>query len=430
MKYQAYKFRLYPDKDQAALIQRTFGCCRVVWNLMLQDAKASYKATKKFSYRTPAGYKAEHPYLRIVDSIALGNVWLNLRSAFSRFFKGRRDKKKTRKSGFPRWKTKKHPKRSYTTNRVKGCSNVGIEQGRLRLPKLGLLKVVFHRRVTGELRSATVSQNAAGHYFVSILTRHPDDAQIKCIDTSSVVGIDMSFANIAVYHDGSRLKHPRWFRSAERRLARASRKLHHRKKGSRGRDKAREQLARIHNRIANQRRDYLHKESRRLVDQYDVIVVEDINLAGLAKRGRRRRFGKSIHDMSFGMFRLFLQYKAELQGKLFCKADRFYPSTQLCCVCRERNLELRGNLSIRQWCCSGCGAEHDRDQNAAQNLVVWFHERLAAHLIKNNTGASPGIYADGDLAATGSCKAAGKSSRRNRKSCGAGSHKPTPQGAR
>jgi len=234
----------------------------------------------------------------------------------------------------------------------------------------------------------------------------------------------MSFAEIAVYSDGARLKHPRWFRSAERKLARANRKLHRRKKGSRGRDKARIKLARVYGKIANQRRDYLHKESRRLVDTFDVIVVEDINLAGLARRGRRRRFGKSIHDMSFGMFRLFLAYKAESAGKLLVKADRFYPSTQLCSNCRERNLELRDNLSIRQWRCSSCGVEHDRDQNAAQNLVVWFHEQLAAQQVENNTGASPGIHADGDLAATGSLMAAGKQDRGSRKSCKTGSCKP------
>ena len=422
MKRQAYKFRLYPDEEQAHLINRTFGCCRVVWNLMLQDAKASYAETKKFSYPTPASYKEEHPYLRAVDSYALCNVQQNLRAAFSRFFEDRRDKKKTRKSGFPCWKTKKRPKRSYTTNRSTKRANVRIEQGKLKLPKLGLLKVVFHRRVVGKIKSATVSQNAAGHYFVSILTEQPDDPQIKCIDTSSVVGIDMSFANIAVYHDGSRLKHPRWFRSAERKLARANKKMHRRKKGSKGREKARAKLARVYCKIANQRRDYLHKESRRLVDQFDVIVVEDINLAGLAKRGKRRKFGKSIHDMSFGMFRTFLSYKAALVGKLFCKADRFYPSTQLCSCCRERNLELRGNLSIRQWTCPVCGAEHDRDQNAAQNLVTWYHE--------NNTGALPGIYADGDFASTGGGNTASKQGRGSRKSCKTGSCKPTPQGAR
>ena len=373
---------------------------------MLQAAKENYQSTKKFDYPTPASYKEEHQYLRSVDSMALCNVQQNLRAAFSRFFQDRKSKK-TRKSGFPRWKTKKQPKRSYTTNRI--GNNVRIQQGKLRLPKLGLLKVVLHRRVLGKIKSCTVSQDATGHYFVSILTEQPDDPQIKCIDTNSVVGIDMSFSQIVVYHDGSRLKHPRWFRAAARKLARASRKLSRRKKGSRGRDRAKNKLARIYCRIANQRRDYLHKETRKLVDAFDIMVVEDINLAGLAKRGKRRRFGKSIHDMSFGMFRDQLQYKADRLGKLLCRADRFYPSTQLCSNCRERNLELRGNLSIRCWTCSNCGAEHDRDQNAAQNLVVWYQQ--------NNTGASPGINADGDFAATGDGNVASKQDRRSRKSC-------------
>lgn len=389
---------------------------------MLQDTRQSYQETKQFTYPTPAHYKDEHQYLRVVDSMALCNVQQNLRAAFFKFFADRKDKKKTRKSGFPRWKTKKQPKRSYTTNCVNG--NVRIEQGKLRLPKLGLLKAVLSRKILGKIKSCTVSQNAADHYFVSILTEQPDDPQVA-IDTSKVVGIDMSFSEIAVYHDGSRLKHPRWFRTAERKLARANRKLHRRKKGSRGREKARIKLARVYNKIANQRRDYLHKESHRLVNRYDVVVVEDINLAGLARRGKRRKFGKSIHDMSFGMFRTFLQYKAVWAGKLLCKADRFYPSTQLCCSCRERNLELRGNLSIRQWTCCACGAEHDRDQNAAQNLVVWFHEHAAKLLVEhNNTGASPGIYADGDSASTGNLAVAGKQDHGSRKSCKTGSCKP------
>ncbi|KKN30888.1 hypothetical protein LCGC14_0829630, partial [marine sediment metagenome] len=203
MKHQAYKFRLYPDEVQAALIQRTFGCCRVMWNLMLQDARQSYVETKKFSYPTPASYKAEHQYLRVVDSTALNYVQLNLRTAFSRFFADRKDKKKRRKSGFPRWKTKKQPKRSYTTSSTGTGRQVRIQDGKLRLPKLGLVKVVLHRRVVGKIKSATVSQTAAGHYFVSILTEQPDDPQINSIDTSNVVGIDMSFAEIAVYSDGA-----------------------------------------------------------------------------------------------------------------------------------------------------------------------------------------------------------------------------------
>ncbi|KKN52890.1 hypothetical protein LCGC14_0607960 [marine sediment metagenome] len=389
--FRTYKFRLYPTTEQAQLINRTFGCCRVVWNLMLQDARQSYDKTNKLNHPNPASYKNEHPYLRVVDSTALNYVQLNLRTAFSRFFADRKDKKKARKSGFPRWKTKKQPKRSYTTSSTGTRPQIRIQGGKLRLPKLGLLRVGFHRRIQGKIKSVTVSQTAAGHYFVSILAEQPDVQITNIIDTSKTVGIDMSFHDIAVYSDGARLKHPRWYRSVERRLARAQRKLNRRTFGSAGYERQRIRVAKIHGRITNQRRDYLHKESRRLVDQFDVIVVEDIHLAGMARRGKRRRFGKSVHDMSFGMFRTFLQYKAEWTGKLLVKADRFYPSTQLCSSCGERNIELRGDLSIRQWCCS-CGAQHDRDVNAAKNLVIWFHE--------NNTGASPGIHAEGDLTST------------------------------
>ncbi|KKN21806.1 hypothetical protein LCGC14_0921630 [marine sediment metagenome] len=387
---------------------------------MLEDAQQSYQETKKFSYPTPASYKAEHPYLRMVDSMALCNVQQNLRTAFSRFFADRKKPKKRRKAGLPRWKAKKQFKKSYTTTCTHAKPQIRIQQGKLRLPKLGLLTVVFHRRVVGKIKSATVSQTAAGQYFVSILTEQPDVQITSSIDTNKTVGIDMSFHDIAVYSNGARLKHPRWYRSVERRLARAQRKLNRRTFGSSGYERQKVRVAKIHERISNQRRDYLHKESRRLVDKFDVIVVEDINLAGMARRGRRRRFGKSIHDMSFGMFREQLRYKAEWAGKLFCKADRFYPSTQLCCLCQERNITLRGNLSIRSWTCVACGAHHDRDVNAARNLVVWYHD--------NNTGASPGIYADGDLATTGSLAVTGKLDRGSRKSRKTRFCEPSPLG--
>ncbi|KKN66719.1 hypothetical protein LCGC14_0469050 [marine sediment metagenome] len=371
---------------------------------MLQDAKTNYAKTKKFSYPTPASYKQEHPYLKTVDSMALCNVQINLKKAFYRYFTDRGSKR----NHAPRWKSRKHSHKSYTTNRNSISANIRIEQGKLRLPKLGFIRVRFHRHVPGKIKSATVSQTAAGYYFVSILTEQPDVQLTNSIDTSKTVGIDMSFSEIAVYSDGARLKHPRWYRGQEKRLARAQRKLSRRAFGSAGYEEQKIRVARLQERAANQRQDFLHKESRRLVDRFDVIVVEDINLAGLARRGRRRRFGKSVHDMAFGVFREQLSYKAEWAGKQFVKADRFYPSTQLCSCCRKQNTQLRGNLSIRSWVCSGCGANHDRDVNAAKNLVVWYHD--------NNTGASPGIHAEGDLTATGDSNVSGKSDRGTRKS--------------
>ena len=374
---------------------------------MLEDAKESYRKTGKFTFNTPASYKDEHSYLREVDSMALCNSQTNQRVAFTRYFEDKKDDKKTRKNKFPKYKSKKTARRSYTTNRISRGDTVRIENGKLRLPKVGFVEVVFHRRVEGKIKSVTVSQNASGHYYVSILVELPDLPQQQ-IDPNNVVGIDMSFSEIAVYSDGVRLKHPRWFRKEEKALARAQRRLHKRQFGSNGYEKQRIKVAKIHERIANKRRDYLHKATRHLVDRFDIFVVEDINLVGMAKKGKHRRFGKSVYDMGFGMFRVFLQYKAEAVGKIFIKADRFFPSTQLCSVCGEKNTDLKGNLSIREWTCCNCNTLHDRDVNAAKNLKLYY---------KNNTDASSGIYAKGDPASTSCVTTSSKSGRGAWKSC-------------
>jgi putative transposase len=385
---------------------RTFGCVRFCWNLMLQDLKQNYNDTKDLSFPTPASYKQTHEFLKEVDSLALCNAQLNLGAALKRFLKERGLKKK-RKSGFPQWKTRKGSRKSYTTNCVNG--NLRIEEGKLRLPKLGLLEVVFHRRVVGVIKSCTVFQDPSGKHFVSILTEQQDPV-VPVIDTDDIVGLDFSFHDLVVTSEGARLKCPRWFRDQQKRLARAQRSLARRVYGSGGYDKQKLKIARIHERIRNRRLDFLRKVSKRILDHHDVVVVEDIDLSGMAKRGKRRKFGRVIADLGFGIFRDLLQQGAETRGKLFVKADRWFPSSQLCSKCGYRNHGTK-DLSVRTWDCPECHQHHDRDQNAGQNLVQWYRNN-------RSTGALPGIHAEGAVASTVGRKPNGKQPRRTRKRCG------------
>lgn len=376
---RAYKVRLYPTLEQQNLINRTFGCVRKVWNLMRDDYINSYEETGKGKIKTPAKYKGEYEYLKEVDSFALLNAQMNLQTAYKNFFEGLKGKR--RKVGYPKIKSRKNSKRRYTTNNNNG--QVRIQDGKLRLPKVGLVKAVFHRYVKGNIKSVTVSQNARGHYYASILTeQEPLVVQRLVNDNEKVVGIDMSFSDLAVLSDGTKPKYPRWYRQLEKKLAKAQRELARKKKGSANREKARRKVAIVHDKILNQRKDFLHKLSYRIAEEFDVAVVEDIDLQAMAQA---LKFGKSVHDMGFGMFRTFLEYKLGERLKTFVKADRWFASSQTCSKCGNKNPEMK-NLAVREWSCSSCGTEHDRDVNAAKNLVNWYL----------NTVAETGIHACGD----------------------------------
>lgn len=403
---KAYKFRIYPDEVQAALIARTFGCARFVWNLMLQDIKQSYVETKKFVQPTPASYKKKYPFLAKVDSLALCNAQIHLSGALSAFIRDRKSRRKG-KAHFPRWKSRHFSRRSYTTNRV--GTNIHIEDGKLKLPKLGLVETVFHRCVEGKIKGVTVSQDPSGKYFASILTEQPDLPKTE-IDPDNIVGLDFSFHNLFVDHTGARPKHPTWFKKAEDKLARAQRVLSRRTPGSSGYNKQKLKVARIHEHIRNRRLNWLYRLAKRVLDRYDAVVVEDIDLSGMARRCRHRRFGKTISDFGFGIFRDILKAGCEQRGKIYCVADRWFPSSQLCSVCGYQNKGTK-DLSVREWDCPQCGTYHDRDQNSGQNLVNWYKTHRA------NTGASPGIHAEGDATSTADRKTGSKRRRGIRKNC-------------
>ena len=355
---RAYRFRLYPGREQEKLFHRTFGCCRFVYNRMLADKKAMYEETGKTKRLTPAGYKKDFPWLKEVDSLALANVQLHLEAAFARFFE-------PGKNRYPRFKSKHRSRKSYTTNVVNG--NITLEDGRLRLPKAGSVRIRQHRRIPEGyvLKSVTVSMEPSGKYYASLLYEYPArENQTPGADRedAKVLGIDFAMRGMAVFSDGSRAEYPGYYRLAQERLARDQRRLSKCKKGSRNYEKQKRRVALRHEKIRNQRKDYLHKLSRDLADRYDVIAVEDIDMQAMS---RSLHFGKSVADNSFGAFRTMLAYKLEEQGKSFVKVGRFFPSSKMCSRCGNVKKELR--LDERVYRCS-CGLCMDRDLNAAVNI--------------------------------------------------------------
>ena len=355
---RAYRFRLYPGREQEKLFHRTFGCCRFVYNRMLADKKAMYEETGKTKRLTPAGYKKDFPWLKEVDSLALANVQLHLEAAFARFFE-------PGKNRYPRFKSKHRSRKSYTTNVVNG--NITLEDGRLRLPKAGTVRIRQHRRIPEGyvLKSVTVSMEPSGKYYASLLYEYPArENQTPRADRedAKALGIDFAMRGMAVFSDGSRAEYPGYYRLAQERLARDQRRLSKRKKGSRNYEKQKRRVALRHEKIRNQRKDYLHKLSRDLADRYDVIAVEDIDMQAMS---RSLHFGKSVADNSFGAFRTMLAYKLEEQGKSFVKVWRFFPSSKMCSRCGNVKKELR--LDERVYRCS-CGLCMDRDLNAAVNI--------------------------------------------------------------
>lgn len=364
---RAYKFRLYPDREQADLFQKTFGCCRFLYNHMLADKTEMYEKTGKMKRLTPAGYKKDHPWLKEVDSLALANVQLHLESAYKKYFS-------QEKAGHPKFKSKHRSRKSYTTNVVNG--NIRIEGGKLRLPKAGYVKIRCHREIPEDyvLKSVTVSMEPSGKYYAALLYEYPvseNQAGGKNMaareragtgGTPDVLGIDFAMQGMAVFSDGSRAGYPMYYRKAQERISREQRKLSHCRKGSRNYGKQKRILAKCYEKVRNQRKDYLHKLSRKIADGHDAAAVEDIDMKGMS---RCLKFGKSVMDDSYGAFRNMLGYKLKDQGKELVVVGRFFPSSRMCSRCGHVKEELR--LDERIYRC-GCGNCMDRDVNAAVNI--------------------------------------------------------------
>ena len=362
---KAIKCRIYPTTEQEELFAKTFGCCRKVYNLMLADKIDSYKMTGKFEKVTPAKYKTEYPYLKEVDSLALANVQLNLEAAFrSRFSKTRK-----KKNGFPKFKSAKRSRKSYTTNNQKGT--VSIMGNYIKLPKVGMVKAKIHRlpKADWKLKSATISKEGDGTYYASLLFEY-DFEVVKIPVSDNVIGLDYASDGLYVDNNGNVGTNHKYYRESHKKLTKAQRRLSRKKGSGKNEPKSNNYLKqlkkvnKLHRHIANQRLDNLHKISTEITNQYDVVCVESLNMKSMANKGFKN--GKATLDNGYGIFLNLLEYKLLNNGKYFVKVDKWFPSSQKCHCCGKIHSEMK-DLSIRTMKCD-CGLVISRDQNAAINI--------------------------------------------------------------
>ena len=365
---KAIKYRVYPTTEQSIMFAKTFGCCRKVYNLMLSDKIEGYKATGKFPTVTPAKYKNDYPYLREVDSLALANKQMDLQKAFRNTF----SKSRKKKNGFPKFKSAKHSRKSYTTNNQKGTVAI-IDNKCIKLPKIGKVKAVIHRVPDDSwtIKSATVSQESDGKYYISVLFEFENIVNPYVADKTNAIGLDYASDGLYVDSNGNTGTNHKYYRESHDKLAKAQRKLS-RMQGSKKYEvksnnyiKQLRKVNKIHRHIANQRLDNLHKISTKIANSYDVVCVESLNMRSMANHGFGN--GKATLDNGYGMFLSMLEYKLSDRNKYLIKVDKWFPSSQICHCCGTIHPEMK-NLTIRTMKCD-CGLTISRDQNAAINIL-------------------------------------------------------------
>ena len=375
LKNKAYKYRIYPTEEQKVFFAKTFGCVRFVYNIMLHDKIEHYKTNGTMLKNTPAQYKHEHIFLKEVDSLALANAQLNLEKAYKNFF--REIKKGNKEQGFPKFKKKSYAE-SYTTNNQIGRIDeqkpkVSARQGTvsiikdkyLNLPKLkSLVKIKLHRHIPSEavIKSVTIERTSSGKFYASILVIE-DILPLEPIKTK--VAIDLGIKSFATFSTGEIIPNPKMLKQSEYKLIKLQRALSRKKKGSNNYYKNKRQLAVQHEKVANQRKDFLHKLSKQLIDENQIINIESLKVKKMLKN---RLLSKSIADVSWALFTDMLAYKSDWYGRTLNKADTYYASSQICHVCGYKNNAVK-DLAIRNWICPKCHVAHDRDYNATQNLL-------------------------------------------------------------
>ena len=357
---KAYKYRIYPNNEQKVQIAKTFGCCRFVYNQTLAYRKEKYEKEKKSVSKTDCNnycnreLKKEYEWLKEVDKFALTNAIYNMDSAYQKFFKEH--------AGYPKFKSKHDSHRSYTTNFTNGNIAVDFENGKVKLPKLKEVKAKLHRNFSGKIKSVTVSQVPSGKYYVSILVEmeHEELEHVK-----HRIGLDLGIKDLCITSDGKKYKNPKTIKKYEKHLAKLQRQLAHKEKRSKNYYKARKKISLCHEKITNARKDYLHKISHEIISENQVIVSENLQIKNMVKN---HRLAKSVSDVSWYELTRQLEYKAKWNGRKYIRIDTFYASSQLCSVCGFQNATIK-DLSIREWICPECGAKHDRDMNAAKNIL-------------------------------------------------------------
>ena len=383
MKYRAYKYRLYPNKQQEVLLAKHFGCCRFIYNYALDKKIKAYQKDKtnlsRFDIQAdlPKMKKSEeYHWLSEVNSLSLQAALANLDSAFVKFFR--------EKKGFPNFKSKKASKQSFS---IPQNTKVKFDEGRVYIPKFRQgIKARFHRKFEGLVKTSVITRTSTGKYYISILVEVNEvDATLKPISENKAVGIDLGIKTFAVLSDGMEIQNHKYLKRSIKKVKRLQRSLSKKAKGSKNREKARLRLAVAHERVCNQRNDFLHQVTHRLVANYDTICLETLSASNMVKN---HRLAQALEDIAINRFNTLLEYKAKKHGVNILRIGRFEPSSKMC-TCGYINHNL--TLSMRRWKCPFCGVVHDRDLLAANNIKRFAFNKL-------NTAGTAEIKACGDMA--------------------------------